>query len=88
MDVSLCYVVFNRHRFLGCMMFCVVLYIQETPLPGAYDVHERDNFVVALSKKRHTYRFKSDGRKLDPQFQIGKGAMLLPGAYQYQDFEK
>lgn len=36
-------------------------------------------------KRPGTYRFKSDGRRLDPTPQIGKGDYLLPGAYDFED---
>jgi hypothetical protein len=36
-------------------------------------------------KKPGTYRFKSDGRRLNPTPQIGKGEALLPGAYDFED---
>ena len=60
-----------------------ILLFQETPVPGSYDSAD---FIIMLQKRPHSYRFKSDGRKSDPQPQIGKGATLLPGAYQHQDF--
>ncbi|XP_021349571.1 uncharacterized protein C2orf61-like isoform X1 [Mizuhopecten yessoensis] len=59
-------------------------YIRETPLPGSY---ETEDFLVDLDKRPHTYRFKSDGRKVDPH-PHGKGAVLLPGAYEIQPFTK
>ncbi|XP_071162674.1 protein STPG4-like isoform X1 [Mytilus edulis] len=57
-------------------------YIRETPLPGAY---ETDSFLDNLRKKQNTYRFKSDGRAIDPH-PHGKGAQLLPGAYNFPSF--
>ena len=59
-------------------------YIRETPLPGAY---ESDTFLEHLQKKPNTYRFKSDGRTIDPH-PHGKGAKLLPGAYNFPSFLK
>ncbi|ELT88702.1 hypothetical protein CAPTEDRAFT_224172 [Capitella teleta] len=56
--------------------------IRETPLPGTYEV---DNFIGEMVKRPNTYRFKSDGRKLNPQPQIGTGEYLLPGAYNHKD---
>ena len=44
--------------------------------------------VKELRKRKNTYRFKSDGRRTDPQPQIGKGAYLLPGAYQHEDLDQ
>lgn len=55
---------------------------QETPLPGAY---ESGTFLEDLQRRQNTYRFKSDGRKIDPH-PHGKGALLLPGAYEFQPF--
>ncbi|KAK3093562.1 hypothetical protein FSP39_017325, partial [Pinctada imbricata] len=57
-------------------------YIRETPLPGAYD---SKHFLLDLERRPNTYRFKSDGRKLDPH-PHGKGATLLPGAYEFHHF--
>uniref|UniRef100_K1RBD6 Uncharacterized protein C2orf61-like protein n=1 Tax=Magallana gigas TaxID=29159 RepID=K1RBD6_MAGGI len=54
----------------------------ETPLPGAY---ESGTFLEDLQRRQNTYRFKSDGRKIDPH-PHGKGAILLPGAYEFQPF--
>ena len=59
--------------------------IKETPLPGAYNVH-MSTFINEINKKPNTYSFKSDGRRLEPTPQIGKGDYLLPGAYGYEDF--
>ncbi|XP_033733899.1 LOW QUALITY PROTEIN: protein STPG4-like [Pecten maximus] len=59
-------------------------YIRETPLPGSY---ETEDFLVDLDKRPHTYRFKSDGRKIDAH-PHGKGALLLPGAYEMQPFTR
>lgn len=58
--------------------------IKETPVPGSYDV-ETTGILYELGKKPNTYRFKSDGRKLDPH-PHGKGALLMPGAYDFKDF--
>ena len=44
-----------------------------------------EDFLSEGQKKPMSYHFKSDGRKHDPQPQIGKGALLLPGAYNYED---
>ncbi|XP_056022235.1 protein STPG4-like [Ostrea edulis] len=57
-------------------------YIRETPLPGTY---EGGTFLEDLQKKQNTYRFKSDGRKIDPH-PHGKGAVLMPGAYEFNHF--
>ena len=62
----------------------VIFSFQETPLPGAY---ESDTFLEHLQKKPNTYRFKSDGRTIDPH-PHGKGAKLLPGAYNFPSFLK
>jgi hypothetical protein len=35
--------------------------------------------------KPNTYSFKSDGRRIDPTPQIGKGEYLLPGSYNFED---
>lgn len=61
-------------------------YIRETPVPGSYDM-EQQYLLYDLEKKQNTYRFKSDGRKVDPH-PHGKGAMLMPGAYDHKDFLK
>ena len=58
--------------------------IQETPLPHAYETTNY-SFLTDIMKKPGTYRFKSDGRKLNPTPQIGKGEALLPGAYDFED---
>ena len=55
---------------------------QETPKPGSY---EYPTFIEEMSVRPNTYRFRSDGRKIDPH-PHGKGAMLLPGAYESQNF--
>ncbi len=47
-----------------------------------------NTFIKELTHKPATYRFKSDGRKRDPQPQVGRGEYLLPGAYNYDDFAK
>lgn len=39
-----------------------------------------------MNRTQNTYRFKSDGRRMDPTPQQGKGEYLLPGAYGYEDF--
>ncbi|PVD26477.1 hypothetical protein C0Q70_14154 [Pomacea canaliculata] len=57
-------------------------YIRETPRPGSYD---SSTFVDDISQRPNTYRFKSDGRKIDPQ-PHNKGSLLLPGAYDFQSF--
>ncbi|XP_046582502.1 LOW QUALITY PROTEIN: protein STPG4-like [Haliotis rubra] len=57
-------------------------YIRETPKPGSY---QSSSFVDELKQRPNTYRFKSDGRKVDPH-PHGKGATLLPGAYEFPDF--
>ena len=44
------------------------------------------SFLSEVYKKPNTYRFKSDGRKIEPMPQIGKGEYLLPGAYSFEDF--
>ena len=44
------------------------------------------SFLNEILRKPNTYRFKSDGRKLDPVPQQGKGVYLLPGAYSFEDF--
>lgn len=46
------------------------------------------NFISDLIKKPNTYRFKSDGRRHEPLPQIGKGELLLPGAYSFEDFSQ
>ena len=56
--------------------------IRETPGPGAY---ESDQFGCDLIPRPATYGFRSDGRRLDPQWFIGKGQLLLPGAYKHKD---
>jgi len=56
--------------------------IRTTPVPGSY---ETINFLQDLAKKKNSYRFKSDGRKL-PSDYAGKGDLLLPGGYQHFDF--
>lgn len=61
-------------------------YIRETPVPGAYEM-ESQHWLYDLERRPNTYRFKSDGRKVDPH-PHGKGALLLPGAYESQDFLK
>jgi hypothetical protein len=48
---------------------------------------ESQHLLYDLEKRPNTYRFKSDGRKMDPH-PHGKGAVLLPGAYESQDFLK
>jgi len=45
------------------------------------------HWLNELDKKPNTYRFRSDGRKVDPH-PHGKGAALLPGAYEHKDFLK
>lgn len=57
-------------------------HIRETPKPGSY---EHPTFIEEMSQRPNTYRFKSDGRKVDPH-PHGKGAVLLPGAYESEDF--
>lgn len=57
--------------------------IKETPNPGSYDYAPA--FLDEISRRPNSYRFKSDGRKIDPH-PHGKGAYLLPGAYKHQDF--
>lgn len=57
-------------------------YIRETPKPGSY---EQRSFLEEMRARPNTYRFKGDGRKLDPQ-PHGKGAVLLPGAYEAHNF--
>ncbi|XP_052767423.1 protein STPG4-like [Mya arenaria] len=59
-------------------------YIRETPIPGSYEL-EAQNWYYELERRPNTYRFKSDGRRIDPH-PHGKGAMLLPGAYEHKDF--
>lgn len=59
--------------------------IKETPVPGSY---ESGGFLASLANRRDTYSFKSDGRRLDPQPQIGRGQDLLPGAYDHQDLAR
>nr|KAG5710663.1 hypothetical protein BaRGS_035065 [Batillaria attramentaria] len=54
----------------------------ETPKPGSYD---HPTFLDEMSQRPNTYRFKSDGRKVDPH-PHGKGAVLMPGAYESDDF--
>lgn len=61
-------------------------YIRETPVPGAYDL-ESQHWLYDLERRPNTYRFKSDGRKVDPH-PHGKGALLMPGAYEHTDFLK
>ncbi|KAL5009274.1 hypothetical protein ScPMuIL_014855 [Solemya velum] len=56
--------------------------IRETPIPGSY---ESFSFLKDLDERQHTYRFKSDGRKIDPD-PHGKGAILMPGAYEHSSF--
>jgi len=56
--------------------------IKVTPIPGSY---ESADFLQDLEKKKNTYRFKSDGRKL-PSDHALKGEMLMPGNYQHSDF--
>lgn len=56
--------------------------IRETPRPGTY---EHPSFLEEIRTRPNTYRFKGDGRKVDPQ-PHGKGAMLLPGAYESHNF--
>lgn len=56
--------------------------IKETPVPGAY---ESGTFIDEMRVRPNTYRFKTDGRKINPQPQIGKGESLMPGAYEYED---
>ncbi|KAL8612828.1 hypothetical protein ACOMHN_038083 [Nucella lapillus] len=57
-------------------------FIRETPKPGSY---EHLTFIQEMSERPNTYRFKSDGRRVDPH-PHGKGAVLLPGAYQSDNF--
>lgn len=57
--------------------------IRETPSPLKYKM---SSFLNEILRKPNTYRFKSDGRKLDPVPQQGKGVYLLPGAYSFEDF--
>ena len=52
-------------------------------MPGRYNL---PSFLSDVYKKPNTYRFKSDGRRLEPMPQIGKGEYLLPGAYSFEDF--
>ncbi|KAK2168372.1 hypothetical protein LSH36_17g04000 [Paralvinella palmiformis] len=59
--------------------------IRETPIPGRY---EHSDLVRELRTKKNTYRFKSDGRKMEAQPYIGRGKYLLPGAYEHEDLEK
>jgi len=66
------------------VIFLPYICVQETPAPGAYDM-EQQNWYYDLGKRPNTYRFKSDGRKVDPH-PHGKGATLLPGAYEHKDF--
>lgn len=56
--------------------------IRETPAPGAYEMHD---FLSDLTTRPNTYRFKSDGRKVNPSPQIGRGETLMPGAYEFED---
>lgn len=56
--------------------------IRTTPIPGSY---ESIDFLRDLERKKNTYRFKSDGRKLPSDF-AGKGDLLLPGGYKHYDF--
>ncbi|XP_041353544.1 protein STPG4-like isoform X2 [Gigantopelta aegis] len=56
--------------------------LRETPKPGAYAIK---TFLNELSERPNTYRFKSDGRKLNTDI-VQTGATLLPGAYSYTDF--
>ncbi|KAL3874130.1 hypothetical protein ACJMK2_037183 [Sinanodonta woodiana] len=57
-------------------------FIRETPAPGAYG---SGTFLEDIEKKPNTYRFKSDGRKIDAH-PHGKGAFLMPGAYEKTSF--
>lgn len=57
--------------------------IKETPSPLKYNI---PGFIKEMNRTQNTYRFKSDGRRLDPTPQQGKGEYLLPGAYGYEDF--
>ncbi|XP_074640056.1 protein STPG4-like [Tubulanus polymorphus] len=67
----------NRENWWRCT-------IRETPVPGAYEVQD---FITLYNKNpiKQSYRFKSDGRRRDPN-PHGKGATLLPGAYNRKDF--
>ena len=60
--------------------------IQTTPLPGAYEPHEQDNFLRDLNKKHNSYRFKAAGREVEAILPQGKGKLLLPGAYNHPSF--
>ncbi|KAK7103224.1 protein STPG4-like isoform X1 [Littorina saxatilis] len=57
-------------------------HIRETPKPGSYD---HPTFIEEMRVRPNTYRFKSDGRRIDPT-PHGKGATLLPGAYESKSF--
>jgi len=60
-----------------------LIFKKETPLPGRYNM---PSFLNEVLRKPNTYRFKSDGRRIEPMPQIGKGEYLLPGAYSFEDF--
>ena len=59
-------------------------HFQETPVPGTYDIKD---FLQESEQSRvkQTYNFKGEGRKKSLRT-ARNGYMLLPGAYEHQDF--
>lgn len=55
--------------------------MRETPLPGTYPA---PTLVESLEKRPCAFSFHTVGRRVDAQ-RSGRGAMLLPGAYEFQD---
>lgn len=57
--------------------------IRETPGPLKYKI---SGFIKELNQRQDTFSFKTEGRKRDPMPRMARGAVLLPGAYGYEDF--
>ena len=60
------------------------LFSQETPIPGSYEM-ESQGLFYDIDKKKNTYRFKSDGRKINPLPHY-KGPRPSPGEYEHTTF--
>lgn len=58
--------------------------IRETPIPGSYEM-ESQGLFYDIDKKQNTYRFKSDGRKINPLPHY-KGPLPSPGEYEHTTF--
>ena len=74
--------IFTYMLHLRSYYLFITILIQETPIPGSYKIP--DNFMGDLSKRPNSYRFRSDGRRLDPMPHIGRGQYLMPGAYSHK----